>query len=94
MSDKKKKQQKKLSYIVGLFKENQQNIDTFAINLYYSYYYHAFMEEADKLREQKEEDLTPEEVEYYQELFDMVSKIHTLTKEGLQDGTKEEEVFH
>ena len=29
MSDK-KKQSKKLSYIVGIFKENIQNIDTFA----------------------------------------------------------------
>ena len=43
------KKQKKLSYIVGLFKEAQQNIDTFAINMYYSYYYHAFMKEAEKI---------------------------------------------
>ena len=93
MSDKKEKKQKRLSYIVGLFKENQQNIDTFGINMYYSYYYHAFMEEADKMREQREEELTPEEVEYYEELFDMVSKIHTLTKDSVQEG-KEEEVFH
>ena len=87
------KKQKKLSYSVGLFKEAQQNIDTFAINMYYSYYYHAFMKEAEKI-EKRSEDLDPEDLDYYDELFDMVSQIHTLTLENMRDGVNEEEVYH
>ena len=33
------KERKKKSYFVGPFKKAMDNIDTFNINLYYSYYY-------------------------------------------------------
>jgi len=90
MSDR-KKQPKKLSYIVGIFKENIQNIDTFALNMYYAYYYNLFLEEAKKV--QNNEITTVEDADYYEELFDMVSKIHVITKKEAIEGT-EEEVYH
>jgi hypothetical protein len=87
-----KKKTKASNYIVGLFKENIQNIDTFAINMYYSYYYHAFLKEAKKI--EKQEDLEPEDLDYYDELFEMVSQIHILTLENMRDGIEQEEVYH
>lgn len=99
---KKEPKTRKLSYIVGLFKENIENIDTFAINMYYSYYYHTIVEELERIEtaklkamlEGKDVPDTPaEDLEYFRELFEMVGQMQQLTRNDRGE-LDEEEVFH
>ena len=99
---KKEPKTRKLSYIVGLFKENIENIDTFAINMYYSYYYHTIVEELERIEtaklkamlEGKDVSDTPaEDLEYFRELFEMVGQMQQLTRNDKGE-LDEGEIYH
>ena len=83
MSKKKKEQaQRSNSYIVGPFKEAMDNIDNFAINMYYSYYYNDAVENLIKTEERIEENMTvedtekkQEDLEFYQQIMDLVADL-------------------
>tara|TARA_B100000963_G_C22421877_1_gene578011 strand:- start:41 stop:325 length:285 start_codon:yes stop_codon:yes gene_type:complete len=83
MSKKKKEpEQQSKSYIVGPFKEAMDNIDNFAINMYYSYYYDDAVQNLIKTEERIEENMTiedaekrQEDLEFYQQVLDLVADL-------------------
>lgn len=83
MSKKKKEQaQQSKSYIVGPFKEAMDNVDKFAINMYYSYYYNDAVENLIKTEEKIGENMTiedaekrQEDLEFYQQVLDLVADL-------------------
>lgn len=83
MSKDDKKKEKQLSYLVGPFKKNLENIDTFAVNMYYTYYYSNVVEslanieeEQIKAREEGREvpKMDASDAEYYEEILTMLGK--------------------
>lgn len=79
---KKKQEQQSKSYIVGPFKEAMDNVDTFSINMYYSYYYNDAVENLIRIEDKIEETMTiedaekrREDLEFYQQVLDMVADL-------------------
>jgi|TARA_R110002110_G_scaffold121895_1_gene297833 hypothetical protein len=69
------KEKKKKSYIVGPFKEAMDNVETFGINMYYSYYYQNAVEEMTGL---EEFDATESEKKLnYEEILKLISDIQS-----------------
>jgi|TARA_R110002126_G_scaffold138790_2_gene283381 hypothetical protein len=65
------KERKKKSYFVGPFKKAMDNIDTFNINLYYSYYYQDVIQ---SIIDSENGEVSEEEIEQsYDELLKMIS---------------------
>jgi|DEB0MinimDraft_10_1074344.scaffolds.fasta_scaffold109214_3 hypothetical protein len=78
------KDKKQLSYLVGPFKKNLENIDTFALNMYYTHYYSTVVESLANIEEEqikaREEGREPPQIEaqdaeYYEEILAALGKL-------------------
>tara|TARA_R100001509_G_scaffold126244_1_gene79718 strand:- start:899 stop:1147 length:249 start_codon:yes stop_codon:yes gene_type:complete len=77
-----KKENKKKSYFVGPFKEAMDNIDTFGVNMYYSYYYQNAIEEIVNIEELGSIEDADKKSKYYEDIIQLITELQNDTEQS------------
>jgi len=76
------KEKKKKSYFVGPFKEAMDNVDTFGVNMYYSYYYQNAIKEIVSVEELEAPEESDKKSKYYEDIIQLITEMQIGTEQN------------